>query len=40
MKTREEAEYKLMRQIEEKAMQVKQDIFREAESSGEIVSTL
>jgi hypothetical protein len=39
-KVREEAEYKLMRQIEEKAVAVRQDIGREAESSGEIVSTL
>ena len=40
MKVREEAEFKLMKQIEEKAVQVKQDIQREGEQSVEIVSTL
>ena len=40
IRTREESEYKLLRQIEEKAAAVKQDILKEAEQSGEIVLTL
>lgn len=37
---REDTEYKLMKQIEDRAIAVKHDIYREAEQSGEIVTTL
>jgi hypothetical protein len=37
IRTREEAEYNLMKQIEEKAVVVKSEIIKEAEQSGEIV---
>lgn len=40
MKIREESELRLRRQIQEKAVQVQQEILREAQSSGEIVGTL
>lgn len=39
-KVREDGEYKMMKQIEDKAVSVKQEIMREAEQSGEIVTTL
>lgn len=40
LRVREDSEIKLMRQIEEKAVGVKQEILRESEQSNEIVATL
>lgn len=40
IKTREDSEHKLMKQIEEKAYSIKSEIIKEAEFSGEIVGTL
>lgn len=40
MRTREESEGKLRRQIQEKALLVQQEIIREAQESGQIVQTL
>ena len=37
-RVREDQEVKLVRQIEEKAVQVKADIFKEGEQSNEIVA--
>jgi hypothetical protein len=40
MRTREESEFRLRKQIQEKALLVQQEIIREAQSGGEIVGTL